>query len=90
MGVGLSVPVPMLVILGLACVVLDLVLVVLEGQVVALEGVAAYLAQQGVGMLEVVVVQVVLLLLLLLIYVHWLSTCNTYYNLLRKNFFLFC
>ena len=42
----------------------------------------------GVGALETVVVQVVLLPWLL-IYVHWLSTCNIYYNMLRKILFSF-
>ena len=60
-GVGLVVPV-------LVLVVLDLVLVVLEGQVVALEGQAVWLVQQG-GALEAVVMWVVLLLPWLHIYV---------------------
>ena len=62
-GVGLVVPVPVLVVLGL-------VLIVLEGQVVAPKEQVAQLAHQGLGMLEAVMVHVIILLSWLLIYVH--------------------
>ena len=49
-------------LVGVGLVVPVYVLVVLEGQFVILEGQAVHLAQQGVGALEAVAVQVVLLL----------------------------
>ena len=59
-GVGLVVPVPMLVVLDLALGLLEGQVVALKVQAVALEGLVVWLAQQGMGMLQAVAVQVVL------------------------------
>ena len=79
--VGLVIPVPVLVMLGLA-------LVALEGQAVAPEGQVAHLAQHWVGMLGAVVVWVVPLLSWLLIYVHCIVSVTLTIICLEKSFSL--
>ena len=63
-GVGLVVPVSVLVVLGLVLGSCS------RGQAVAPEGQAVHLVQQEVGALEAVVVWVVLLLPWLIIFIH--------------------
>ena len=58
---------------------------------IALEGPAVWLTQQVIGMLVAVMVWMGPLSAMICLYISTgFSTCNTYYNILRKILFSFC